>query len=1686
MLNFVEKAFIYDWSSDLTENDTTLIRIFCLNETGETVILNVADCLFYIYLELPATHTWDRPNLGLIKQYITEKKSAPAKVAHCERKKLYYASAKRYAYLKVYFEKHELIREVSYLFNKYIVINGIGRVFIKTHEHIANPFLQFTCQRNIPMCGWIEFDRDSKKIQYDLSANNIRPLRSPEEQVLPEPCVMSFDIEVYSSNANTMPKAAREADCIFQISCVFKGNNNDAIYLLSLGTPTESVVKKDYVDAFVLSFNSEQKMLLEFFNLIHRYNPHVIIGYNILVFDLPYIIDRCRLLRISPSLYKIGMIDGKECQERREESTTTSGLQIFRYIDADGRIWIDLLSYARRECKFDNYKLDTVASHFLNYTKDDFKVSEIFRAYEAGVLQNKTLRGSMDEGVLELVQQNNDLNGFCGKYCLKDSVLVYDLFKVLDIWVGITEMANICNVPISYIYTKGQQIKIYSQVYKYCYDEIVVETDAYKSNKTDNYQGATVMNPDPNLYNYIVPFDFKSLYPSLIIAYNIDYSTLVIDNTIPDSSCNVIEWKEHMFCECCGIPDTSHKDFACANYRYRFMKPTHLKGVIPSIIENLLNQRAQTRLQMESLPKDNILQNILNKRQLAYKLASNSVRGDTPIPCRVNGLFKYLTIEELSNQNWVSEGNGQELSKPFDNIEVWSDIGYTKVNYVMRHSMTTPLKRISTHTGCVDCTEDHSLLTEDGREIRPRDIGIGHTLMHRETPLLCDTPRKQEYVTITYDAIMNHPLDYTWTNIPEEFNINTLTSELAFGWGMFFSEGTCGTYGNLGGKKSSWIIYNQDLELLKKTCDLYNKNISSNDFAVSHHKYTSTVYHLYVRGSKLEEFCGYYRDLFYDQRRMKRIPAIILNAPYPIRLAFFIGYYAGDGSHTLKTGVVILNKGAIGSAGLAYLARSLGYVISISIPKKDDDIYRIQCGSYLRNKNATAVKIITNSTIPPEIVLHYDHSEYVYDIETVNHHFAAGVGNMIVHNSMYGGMGVTKGMLPFMIGAMCITAMGRKNLATAQQALANYYEANVIYSDSVSADTPIMIRYANGSIDIKTVSNIPNTIDWDDYSYFKSDEPGRFQKEQQIPLLGLETWTSSGWQKIIRVIRHKTKKRMYRINTSVGCVDVTEDHSLLGLNRELLKPKDVSIGRELYHSFPTEFHSTPILYECKPITEEEAYVFGFFMSDGSCEDYVCPSGKKCFWAIDNKSMNYLNQLLDYLNKIEPNFDFKILDTLKSSRVYKLVATGRIMLLTRKYRALLYNGHSKIVPYCILNSDINIRRAFFNGLYTADKYKSSEVFRINISQKNKISTQGLYYLLTSLGYDPINVSLQQDNPSIYTLSNEHTQIRKPLKAIKKIIELPSTTLDEYVYDIETEDGTFLAGIGSMIVKNTDSCYVQFPDVNPENLYDHASEVEKSINSRNLFVSPIYLEFENTVYNPFLILTKKRYLYRNVKEDGTTPPKIGSKGVLLSRRDCSGFARDLYRDITELIFDRKSFEDISAFLLQSFISCSSGSVDKSKFVITKSVKNQNEYKVRELPTDPLKRKQRLLDLCCQNEEDYLLRSLPAQVQLAHKLRSRGVRVDSGQRLEYVITKQGGIKAKIFDKIEDVEYQQRFSSILTIEYLYYIEKTINPIDQVLGAVFKKIKYTKNLYTSFLRKYSMLQELRLLFAQKLKFHTE
>jgi DNA polymerase elongation subunit (family B) len=1389
-----DSFFCYSWdfSEEKDENniEITIIKIFGINEKNENIYVNIVDFAPIIYVEVPEivikkdclNNFVNSLDKSMKKKYGCYKdgtaRYGPLSKTLVHRKKLYYVHKDsenndvKFPYIQMAFSCPSHIKRFYFMiFRDAIYVDGIGGVKVKIHEQDASPILQIMSRRNIPSAGWIKFkgdeiigdDKESYcHKEYRVSWKN---LFKSDKKTTVNPLIMSMDIEVNSSNPNAMPNVENNKDKIFQISCVFaRTNEEEKDYkkiILSLGNPDQQVTGENVE---IKSYKRECDLLDGYAEVVNNLNPNIIIGYNTFGFDFPYMIRRSEMASCDYFM-KQGFIIGKSGRIK-EISWTSSAYknQEFKFLDCFGILFIDLLPIVKRDFKFDNYRLKTVAEFFTGKTKDPLTPKDIFSCYKK--FTPKSL-------------------GITAKYCVQDSALVLKLFDVLKIWLGLAEMAKTCNVPIITLFTQGQQIKIYSQVFKFCLEKYVVEKDVFIANSNEKFTGAYVFDPVPGLYNMVVPFDFSSLYPSAIIAYNIDYSTIVSDENIPDNLCHVIKWNEHKNC----IHDPvirkgkQKEDVTCNEYRYRFLKEP--KGIIPTILQNMLDMRKKT-----------------------------------------NGEIKELKDKLKQEENKIEKDS---------------------------------------------------------------------------------------------DKIKN-----------------------------------------------------------------------------------------------------------------------------------------------LKTEITVLDK------------RQLSYKVNA--------------------------------------------------------------------NSMYGGMGVKRGYLPFLPGAMCTTAKGRESISKVAKYIQEIYGAKLIYGDSVSGDTPILIKYEDETIDILRIDEIGEV--WDNYDEFKKHDSNRKEKQQTYPFKSsgenrtmnfIKVWTGEEWSLVKRVIRHKTIKKMYRVATGNGCVDVTEDHSLLDENKQKIKPTEINIGSKLYHSFPPiedfiEMEITKSVIEgkvykcdkcseyklvmefdeyeknknntckkckydknkkeedCKYFSETDyltnpsnnldddlAYVWGSFMS--------IPEENDC--RIITNDFKHALFCLEILKKKEPLFEWR----LEKTNFYVIYTnSSNKHFIVNKYKKIFYDkNNNKKIPYFILNGSDTIKRRFLDGYGFDINRKSCKIY----NNKSKIQSQGFYVLLKSLGYKVIVDLNSETNTNIIEITNIQLDNR-----VTEIINLPSTNENEYVYDIETESGRFMGGIGNIILKNTDSCYVNFPMFSSEKdatlCYDFCKKIEDEM--LPLFPKPMKLAFEEKIYWRFFILTKKRYMALTMDRTGKISENIFKRGVLLNRRDNSKFVRDIYSETILKIFYKEKEEVVLSNLLNKIEQLYSRKVDYKDMVVTKSVGSITDYKIKELNEDEKKCKKRLTELLdmeinekidlksvrnmvgqmikdkvfklnVHGSEEYELakayikKCLPSQVQLSLKMGDRGKIIDPGTRLEYVITKFND-SSKLFDKVEDIEYFKEYSHVLEIDNHYYIKLLSNPIDQLLSVAYGINKFVDNQY--------------------------
>jgi DNA polymerase elongation subunit (family B) len=238
------------------------------------------------------------------------------------------------------------------------------------------------------------------------------------------------------------------------------------------------------------------------------------------------------------------------------------------------------------------------------------------------------------------------------KYCIQDCNLVHHLMMKTDVLTGYVEMASICSVPISFLVFRGQGIKLTSFVAKKCREKNTLMPDLEKTKSRDGYEGAIVLPPKCSMYmdNPVACVDYASLYPSSMISQNYSHDSKVwtkeydLDGNLIK---NVGEKDKAGNFIYDNLPGYQYIDIDFDTYTYRTKSgtsgvwekvkvgrkvcrwaqlPDNQKSIMPAILEELLAARKSTRTKIKTEP-DPFMQNILDKRQLGYKVTANSLYG---------------------------------------------------------------------------------------------------------------------------------------------------------------------------------------------------------------------------------------------------------------------------------------------------------------------------------------------------------------------------------------------------------------------------------------------------------------------------------------------------------------------------------------------------------------------------------------------------------------------------------------------------------------------------------------------------------------------------------------------------------------------------------------------------------------------------------------------------------------------------------------------------------------------------------------------------------------------------------------------------------------------------------------------------------------------------------------------------
>jgi len=381
-----------------------------------------------------------------------------------------------------------------------------------------------------------------------------------------------------------------------------------------------------------------------------------------------------------------------------------------------------------------------------------------------------------------------------------------------------------------------------------------------------------------------------------------------------------------------------------------------------------------------------------------------------------------------------------------------------------------------------------------------------------------------------------------------------------------------------------------------------------------------------------------------------------------------------------------------------------------------------------------------------------------------------------------------------------------------------------------------------------------------------------------------------------------------------------------------------------------------------------------------------------------------------------------------------------------------------VPQDLFSASVDVIRQFIAGF-------KREQFYPRLVFSDAALAQDFYVLLTRIGqkvqiltkFDNGNVSYELLEKS-HLLDRDHTTVW---------FEHPRpTTLKTFVYDLETECGRFQAGVGEMIVKNTDSNYVMFPHLTSlHDIWSHSMHVSDAVSKH--FPEPMRLEFEEHIYARYLILSKKRYLYFSCSPDGTISSKIEHKGVLLKRRDNSTVVRDIYEELVRMVLERRPETEVVSRLLNDIALMNLRIPQAEDYRISKSVKGISGFVVAYRDAKTIKygdyvvprlvdTERQLAEKGVTTEDAFYQSHLPGAVQLALRMRSRGQHIESGSRLSYVITRRAGHKESVSERMEEIEYFKLNYSKQMLDTLHYLHLLINPVEEVLTIIYGKKKYT------------------------------
>jgi len=882
---------------------------------------------------------------------------------------------------------------------------------------------RFMIDNGLKGMGWMSVEGEktfTKTVKCPAyHAKSVKPLEKTGNAALRH---LAIDIECVPSDA-TKPLSSKK-DPIVMIALAFQPDYKTYRTLV--------LVSKPITGPGISGFENEKEMLQGLLDIINTYDPDIITGYNINAFDIPYILDR---------LDKHGL--SKAFGRAADKSVYTQTFGMTQDCTIPGRIAVDPYQLIKRDpwLKFHRYDLNTVAKAMLGEEK---------HGVEYGEMPN--LWNGPRDGLMKFIE-----------YARKDAELSLRLVLEKRLLDKFFELAKLSGVLLQDAFGgQSQRIEV-MLLHEFRKRNFVMptrpsKTEMAKRNRErdkQGLQGATVLEPKKGLHTdgCTLVLDFKSLYPSIMMAYNISPDTLASADAL----------------DCNNAPNGA-----------RFIKKERREGILPYVLTKLLETRQSIKREMKTARGEE--RRILNAKQLAVKDISNSIYGYTGyirarlyvfdvasaitaygreniektkkiieenFPVEVvygdsitkdrfvtimdrNDNVKVKNIEELFEENKSNEiiVNGKERIfldgyRALTVDPVTKESRWAPITEIIRHRTNKKIYRVSQKFGETVVTEDHSLILDGSlEEAKPMELA------GREIARVENIPHASEINEIDiYELLKEYSFSTVYKGSVKTAVVHKDEKTTWFGWtsrktpvkmkrflsgsdlealcrllGAYISEGSASTLetsvrtgSSIASSDTKWLgELQQDYESLFENV---TSCIMPSQVGLRILNYGEKTVLYQDNPHKLQMMNGLASVMFKmicGQKSVnKRIPGFIFRLPRQYKMTLLENMVKGDGSRKFGSRYSL----SYAESNFRYHTKSLALVSGMSLLLKQLGIkHTIDYGVKKKCYRITTCTEYNNNTKTRIIEEQYD--GYVYDLSVEGSHmFVDACGQILLHNT---------------------------------------------------------------------------------------------------------------------------------------------------------------------------------------------------------------------------------------------------------------------------------------------------------------------------------------------------------------------------------------------------------------------------------------------------------------------------------------------------------------------------------------------------------------------------------------------------------------------------------------------------------------------------------------------------------------